>query len=332
LWAAASVLFALRSRQRIAWAAAAGAAVGIAVLVRPTRAILAAPLALALSWRPGALALFAAAGAPLAAFQFRWNSAIYGGPLKMGYSGLLDGFAWSNCPERFVHYVRTIAPMFSPLVPAGWLGVGFDRRVPLRDRALLLVWFLAYLLLHCFWGPYEAWWYTRYLLPALPALVVAAVIVSRDLLRLLPEMTAGPLRAPRLALILAVAALLVVEGFERRAIARWKPLDIAEGEKTYPMAMELARSKLSERSLVLSMQMSGALLYYTSFQPVRYDWLAPSDFTLLRGQAESKGYRLYALLVPWEESELTARAPGRWRVIGSVRDVKLWELEGTADP
>jgi hypothetical protein len=334
LWATAAVLFALRSRKRDAWAAAAGAAFGMAVLVRPTNALLALPLALALAWRPKTLVFFAAGGLPFAAIQLRWNAVIYGGPLRTGYSTIVGGaFAWSNFPERFVHYARTVAQLFSPLVPLAWLAVGADRRVPRRDRALLLLWVAAYLLLYCFWGPYEAWWYTRFLLPAFPALVVAAVLVGRDLLRLLPEVSTGPLRSSHLALAAAAVLLVTVANAEYRRIRQWKPLGIAEGEQIYPLCMDLVRSKVPERSLIVSMQMSGALRYYTDFQPVRWDWLAPGDFAIVREKAQKRGYRLYALLAPFEEQALTDAAPprpglpGKWKFVAQVRDVKLWELE-----
>lgn len=327
VWATAAVLFALRSRKREAWAAAAGAAFGVAVLVRPTNAILAVPILLALAWRPKALAFFAAAGAPFAVFEARWNISLYGGPFRTGYSGILGDLAWRNFVERFTHYARTLARMFSPLVPLGWLGVAGDRRVPPRDRAMVFLWFAGYFLLYCFWGPYETWWYTRFLLPAFPALVIGAVLVARDLLRLMPEIAKGPLRSPRLALALTTVLLLVVSDAERRGIKKWKPLGIADGEKTYPLAMDLARKLLPERSLVVSHQFSGALRYYTDFQPVRWDWLTPGDFPIVRTQAEAKGYRLFALGVPWEQVDMFKNAPGTWKLIGTVRDVKLWELE-----
>ena len=300
LWATAAVVFALRSRKRDIWAVLAGASFGLAVLVRPTNAVLALPLLLALPWRWKAFALFGGGGAPFALFEARWNSTVYGGALRTGYGGVGD-FALANFPARFTHSVHTIAQMFSPLVPLGWLAVGADRRLSIRDRALLSVWFAAYLLMDCFRGPHEAWWSTRDLIPAFPALVVGAVLVARDLLSWVTEAGPGPLRSPGAAIAIACAFFLVVANAERSGIVRWKPLEVAEGEQTYPMACDLARSKLPERSLVVSMQMSGALRYYTDLQPVRWDRLQPGDFAQLRQKAAEKDYPIYALLAPFEE-------------------------------
>ena len=133
LWVAAALLFALRSRKREAWAMAAGAAFGMAVLVRPSNAIAAIPLLLALDWRLRTLTLFVTGGLPLAAFQCWWNGILFGAPLRTGYGGLGD-FRLANFPPRFSHYSRTLAQMFSPLIPLGWLGLAGNRRVAIRDR------------------------------------------------------------------------------------------------------------------------------------------------------------------------------------------------------
>ena len=323
-WAAAAMLCALRSRRRDAWAVLSGAALGMAVLSRPANILMLAPLAFALPWRPKAVALFAAAGLPFAAFHMTWNTKAFGSPWRTGYSGQ-GGLAWGNFPDRFIHYGRTLCRMFSPLVPLGWLGAGVDRRLPGRDRALLLAWFASYFGFHCFWGPYETWWYTRYLLPAFPALVIAAVAAARDLLRV-GEASRGLLRT-RLALAGGALLIAVVVVAERRGVSSWKPLGVTAGQRVFPLAADLARRQVPERSLVLSMDFSGALRYYTTLQPVRWDWLEPADLPVLRAKAESKGYRLYALLFPWEEKDFPAHVSGKWKKVGAVGEAVLWELE-----
>lgn len=323
-WAAAAMLCALRARRRDAWAVLSGVALGLAVLTRPTNILMLVPLAFALPWRPKTLALFVAAGLPFAGFHMAWNTKAFGSPWKTGYSGQ-GGLAWSNFPARFVHYGKTLCQMFSPLVPLGWLGMAVDRHLPGRDRTLLLAWLASYFGFYCFWGPYETWWYTRYLLPAFPALVIAAVAAARDLLRV-GESTRGRART-RLALAGAAVLLAVVVIAGRRAIRSWQPLVIAEGQKAFPLAADMARRQVPERSLVLSMDFSGALRYYTNLQPVRWDWLEPADLPLLRARAESKGYRLYALLFPWEEKDFPAHVAGKWKKVGQVREAILWELE-----
>ena len=159
------------------WAAAAGAAFGMAVLVRPTNALVILPLVLALPTRAKTWLAFAAGGAPFAAFQLAYGTAAFGGPFKTGYRSLLsEGMALSNFPPRARHYAFWTARLLSPLVPLGWAAVAADRRVSRRDRAVLLTWFAGFFLFYSFYGPYEAWWYTRFLLPGYPAVILGALL------------------------------------------------------------------------------------------------------------------------------------------------------------
>ena len=84
LWSLAAILFARRSRARPAWALGAGAAFGIAILVRPTNVLLALPLAFALPMSGPSLVLFAAGGLPfaglLAAYNLQPATAVSFGP------------------------------------------------------------------------------------------------------------------------------------------------------------------------------------------------------------------------------------------------------------
>jgi hypothetical protein len=325
MWALAAVVCALRSRKRKGWAAAAGAAFAMAVLVRPTNLLLLVPLLLTLRWRARTLGLFVLCGLPFALLFFAWNRAAFGGFLRTGYSGLVGGaFAAGNLLERIRHYAYWLARMVSPLLPIFWLAIALDRRAARSNRAMLVAWFGLFLLLYCFWGPYEAWWYTRFLLPALPAVILAALLVMRDL--------RGPLfgegrRHSRFWAPVAFVLFLVVLGFEYRFLRQFDVLRLAEGETVYPDASRWVESKLPPQSLVLSMQMSGALKYYTSLTPVRWDWIQPEQVTLLRENARARGYRWFALLFPFENEELEKRLPWGWTRVGTLRNVTLWQAE-----
>ncbi|MGH9399385.1 MAG: glycosyltransferase family 39 protein, partial [Thermoanaerobaculia bacterium] len=89
-WTLAAVLAALRSRRSPHAAFLAGAAFAVAVLVRPTNALLLAPLLAALPSRPGILARAALGGLPLAALLLAYNAAAFGSPWRTGY-GTLEG-------------------------------------------------------------------------------------------------------------------------------------------------------------------------------------------------------------------------------------------------
>ena len=208
MWSLAAILFAFRSRRREAWAAAAGAALGLAVLVRPADALLLVPVAFAIRLRPRSLLWLLAGGAPFAAMYFGWNQLAFGNPFRTGYTGL-NGFSLSNFSGQFRHYGIWTAKLMSPLLPAGWVLVSVDRRVAFRDRCLLLLWFGCFFLFYCFWGVDGAWWYTRYLLPSIPALILASLLVARDGLSPQQAGRGAPLRRALAALVLAI--VLAVE-------------------------------------------------------------------------------------------------------------------------
>ncbi len=320
LWASAAVAGALRARRRTGWAAAAGAALGMAVLVRPTNALLAPALALALPWRIEAFALFAGGGLPFAAGAAAWNRAAFGSALKTGYSHQFEGeLALSNFGPRFARYGSWLAEQLSPLVPLGWLAVAGDRRVPGRDRAMLVLWFAAIFLFYCFWGPSDNWTYGRYLLPAAPALVLGFLLCLRDLAG---RAARSPVRAAAVA-----AALGIVFLAEIRAVRLWHPLLSGASAAVYPEACRAIEERArGSPALVVSMDFSAALRFYTNATPVRWDFIEASDFAALRARAAERGWKVYAVLFAHEVPRAIEHVPGPWVFLGNVRNAGLWEL------
>ena len=84
---------------------------------------------------------------------------------------------------RLQHYLCWLGALRTPLIPLAWLGLPFNRHVSARHRLMLTVWFLPLFVFYCTYRPYDAWWYTRFLLPAAGALILAALLITRDLLR-----------------------------------------------------------------------------------------------------------------------------------------------------
>jgi hypothetical protein len=326
LWAAAAILFALRSRRRPAWALACGAALGLAVLVRPTNLILAVPLLLALPRTSRCLGLLVLGGLPMAAAQAAINATCYGGLLRSGYGniGLLDAMAVANFPDRFRYYGTWILDTFTPIVPLAALVSAADGRTPPRDRAMLLSWFGVFLAFYCFYGPYESFGFLRFLLPGMPGLLLAAALGAR----------AGLARLPgrRVAATAAVLALAVVLAVERRQTRRVGVFATAEAQAAYPRSCRRAAATLPARSVVVATIASGALEYYTDLPYIRWDPIWPARWPALRAGLERRGWRFYALLFPEEEKGFAEHVPGAWTKVGAVQEVGLWRLPPLADP
>ncbi|HKF42479.1 MAG TPA: hypothetical protein VKG01_05215 [Thermoanaerobaculia bacterium] len=322
-WVAGCLFLGLRSdRSRIS-AIAAGAALGMAVLVRPTNILAAIPLAVTL-WRGRRRILFAAAGGlPFAAGLVLYDHAAFGKAAETGYGAMLTWtMALAHAGPVFRHYAYWVPALMTPLLPLAWLLLPFDRRVSGRDRLLLFSWFAVFLGFYLFYEPFDDWWAVRFLLPGLPAVILAGLLAARDAGEALSRRF-----GTRIATAAGAAVLAAAIAVDVRHIVRFDLLRMWEGETVYREASLWTKSAVEPRSVILSMQMSGALEYYTGLPVARWDLLTAESFPRIRDAVRGRGFHWYALLRDFEQKELPARAPGDWTKIGSVRDVILWRLD-----
>ena len=316
-WVLAAIYFALRARRRPAWAFAAGAAFGVAVLIRPTNALALIPLLFALPAGRSAILRAFAGGAPFAAFLLLFNETAFGSAFSTGYSGMLRRtMSPAHVLPQIRHYGFWLPALLTPLLPLAWLGIGLDRRIARRDRALLLAWFGAFFAFYCFYELYDDWWSVRFLLPGIPAIVLAALFVARDI-----RLAARPKR------LLGIAALAAVVVVSVAWVARFQILRMARGDVVYRDASRRAARFVPSRSLIAAMQMSGALKYYADRPILRWDYTSPEKFADLRRRAAERGVALYALLWPFEVAEFEKHLSGDWQPVARWREVVLYRLE-----
>ena len=312
-WTLAAIVCALAAERRPGLAAAAGAAFAISVCVRPSNLLMALPLAFALRWRVRPLIIAVAAAMPFGVAFMAWNHALFGGAATTGYGSMSYMLAWDYPRVRFPHYSYWLAAQLTPLIFPGGLFVAIDRRLDGWRRALLLSWFLLIFIFYCFYGAYDAWWYTRFILPGVPPLIIGLLLLLRDF------------RIPRLLAPILIAAILGVEVFQVRQL---NPLSVGEEESIYPETIRWAEQQLPRDAIVLTGQFSGAFLYYSGRQSVRWDQLDNDErFQLLRAYAGSANLHWYALLSPYEWDEVQKRFKGSWTLLGEHRGVKLLRLD-----
>jgi hypothetical protein len=330
-WSMATILAALRTRRRDAWALAAGAAFGMAFLTRPTSVLLAPAIFLSLRLTPRVLSLFLLGGLPTAGVFCAYNFAAYGHLLTTGYDALGLGklLTLNDFTVRFRHYIYWLTVTMSPLPLLGWLGVALDRKAPRRDRALIIVWFGVFLLFFSCYFFYAEWWYTRFLLPAMPALILGTLLVVRDLIARYEPSISG--RGGVWMRRAAVALLLVISlGFERHHVERFRLLKVAAVDKVYADSCRWADRILPNRTLLVSGEMSGALKFYTGRPIVRYELVESGQLPLLRTRAAEKGYQWNALLMSHEIEAAQKRFPGKWTQLGALHQLSLWQIEPTS--
>ena len=269
---------------------AAGVAFGIAVLVRPTNLLLAPALFVSGKTR----AFVAAIPFGIALLVLQWQ--LYGHPLKTGYGGVGELLAWSNFPLAFPSYAKWLVLLVTPL--------GFFTK-----RKVLLAWFLPFLGFYSFYGEHGSWGVLRFLLPAIPALILGALLwIARV----------------RLAFVLA-AILVIVPAWQSR---RLHVFATKEAEQIYRNTVRWAEPQLPRDSLVIAGLLSGAFLYHANRFTVNWPAVDAERFQLMRAYAGSAGLRWYAVMSDAEmkRDAFASRYPGSWVVVSRYRDITLYRL------
>lgn len=308
-WALFAIWIALR---KPSWAIAAGAAFAIGVCVRPTNLIVALPLVIALRFRIRPL-LYAVLGAiPFGAALMLFNAKTYGDPFTTGYGGAA-GLAFGPCLWEQLALLAALLTL--PVILGGTLVV-LDPLVERWSRALLFVWFAVYVLLYGAWHVCADWTFTRFLLPATPAVIIGAVFVIRDLCARLPW------HLPRI-----VAAIVVVV-LVRHSVNEWRPhgvLHIDEDQQVYTGAVQTAQRVTPRDSMIVTGLLSGAFLNYANTLTVRHDAMTPQRFATLRAHTNAPWYAVLSLQEV-AMSDFVQRLPGEWVEVARYRDVVVYRL------
>ncbi len=314
-WCAAALWFA--GRGTTGGAAAAGAAAGMAVLVRPTNALVLLPVLVALGWSPRRWLALAAGGLPALAFLLAFNRTAYGSPFATGYGAIGGLFGWEWVPATLVHYARWLPALLSPLVLLALAAPAAFRAAP-RAVATHGLWVLLGLGLYAaYFHTHEVWWYLRFALPVFPSLAILAGLAGEHLLRARP---------PGLRRAAAAGAALAVAGGAWFWNARFAPHRAPRGELVYVEAVRLARDHVPPGSVLVAMQASGALRHALPHRLVRWDTL-DGQWPRYAAAATAGGGTVHALLLHFEEEPALGRAiRGDWTLVARAGDVALWRL------
>lgn len=319
VWAMAALLFGLLARRHTAWALAAGFAVGVAVLVRPTNLLLVVPVGILLGLRWQRWAALVAGGLPCAVFLALYNSRLYGAALTSGYGDVSSSFNTEFARHNLRHFFLWIPRLLTPpVVLAGVLWAWLGRKAGVATWALAswVILLFGFYLFYFHTG--ETWWYLRFLLPAFPALILAALLTAQTLLRHVPA------RASRIAC--GVVMLLFVVVLEVLQVRRLEITPVKHGELTYPHTAEWLEKNVPKNSILFVMQVSGALAYYTDYTLVRWDHVKASQAQLVFDAAKKAKRPVYAALFNFEEERAFAESLGHhWRVVQTIGSVRVWQ-------
>jgi hypothetical protein len=171
---------------------------------------------------------------------------------------------------------------------------------------VVLLWFAPFFLFYTCYFSYDQWWYTRFLLPAYPALAVAA------------GMAFAELKWRRVA----IAVVIFVAAWQVRQVARLGVLHTDEDQGSWSSVYR-SMASLPPSSLVFCSEHSGGLVYSTTHRPIRFD-LAPAGETL--AFARASGAPVYALLTEDEQDPFFAKYGPAFRRVRTFEGSALFVL------
>jgi dolichyl-phosphate-mannose-protein mannosyltransferase len=286
-WLAALVVAA---RGSLPSAIGSGLVSSLAILIRPNLAPLAFIVAALSIWsNPSArgrtaIAFFAALLPGVCLLG--WIQEVrYGSPLASGYGTASDVFALEYVGANLARYPRWVTESHTPFI---WLSIGAPiwivrhaRNVSLSWAGLVLaaaVW-CAYLP-YMFFQPNE-WFYTRFLLPAIPLMLFFACACAMAAVR-----TLSPLWRVPVAAMFAVAIVAASVSYAERHGA----FDIRNQERKYPLAGNFVRTHGPANAFVLAAQHSGSIRYYADRPTLRWDLLSPARLDQVLATFRAQGY------------------------------------------
>jgi len=321
-WVLGAAWAARRARFHRGWAWGAGVAFAVAVLVRPTNLLLAPAVALLVGpdWRR--LLLFVAGGLPGAAWLAGYQHVLYGHALASGYGDIFAAFGWQYGAPTARHFGAWLARLLPPVLLV--LPLVALMHPATRGRSVAALVLGAATLIGCYLFyevSHEVWWCLRFILPALPLLVLAGLLGVEALAQ-------GPGRRWPRGFRPAAALVLLLWGLGAAAFwhRRLEPLQVRPQELAYAAGAAAARELFPPDALVVSLAFSGNLLFHTGHPVLRWDQVSPEDFARYARLAAGAGRPVRALLFDAERDDAFRRCPGPWREIGRRGTVGLWAL------
>src|SRR5260221_4691369 len=207
-WLAAMLCSLSASRFSPALAGLAGSA---ALLTRPNllpvAAVLAAWIALRRP-RVERMIMFVAGLVPGCVAVAAFNGVLYGSPLASGYGPVDALFRWGYLSANLIRYSSWLVELHSPAILLALLAPWFLAADAARRRlsVFLLIVSATIALCYLFYVPFDHWPFVRFLLPAIPLLLILSSGVA---IRLAASLPAGMRRAAVLVFCGLLAAWCV---------------------------------------------------------------------------------------------------------------------------
>ena len=335
VWVTAAVYWAWTSREHPSRAWLAGAATALAVLIRPANLLCVLPVALCLvgDWRR--LAAWVLGGLPGAVWLLWYQHTLYGGWGSTGYGEDVSSFfGLQFVGPTLQTYAIWLTAAFTPVVWLGFVGL-FERGMAVRTRWVLGAWAGVFLAFYAvYWCTWDTWFNMRFVLPAMPAVLVLALSALRGPLARAGLRLFGEARHPA-ALVATGALVAVVVCWQIGADCERRVLLWSDGNRGHAVVGRWVQDHLPGDAVVFARNATGPLHYYTDRQFVRSDHESLRDASGFFARIVATGRPLYALNYHWEGRGFSGRGhgdgrpdlPGEWDCVGPLwrDDIYLWK-------
>jgi hypothetical protein len=220
--------------------------------------------------------LFVAAMVPGVVLLLALNAARYGSPLASGYGDTGTLFSAAHLAPNAARYSRWLLETHTPFVllalAAPWVipRAGGRRRLALAalaGSALIVATYLAYTV-------FDDWWYTRFLLPAIPILLALSVAIVLNMTEWLPPL-GGRFRGRSLRAPAAVILCAALGGWYLHVGRARQVLDLQSLESRFVIAGRYAARALPANAVILSVQQSGSLRFHGGRDTIAWDGIPP---------------------------------------------------------
>jgi hypothetical protein len=271
-----------------------GLAASAAIVTRPNLVPLAAVLgvfvlgysAARLRTRLANASSFAAGVLPGCLGLALFNRSLYGSPFESGYGSTAELFKVEYFRSNLSSYPRWLVETETPLIvlallapwlirsSLSWLFLGISATV-----------FFCYV----FYVPFDNWTYLRFLLPAIPLLLILSGGVILNLSQRLPS---------NFSRWLVAAFCLVVMAWRWDSAGMQPP---RPNDRRFAIVGEFVRDELPQNAILLSMQHSGSVRYYSDRLTLRWDLLPPEWLEPSLAFLRTKGFHPLLVLEAWEQ-------------------------------
>jgi hypothetical protein len=289
----------------------AGAAAGVAILIRPNLVPLGFVLGLFLLLRPERpwrrrveTAAMYAAGCALGCVAVALiHQSFYGSPFASGYGSVTALFSTDHVRPNVERYLAWVWETQTPFIALACLAPVL---LPGPMTALVTAWVVVNAGLYLPYVVFDDWSALRFFLPSIPLLLVLAVASADALVRRLARATESGVRSGYAVVVVAVVVVAVSAIGLRQASDRLA-FRLRALEARFASVGRFVARRLPAHAVVVASVHSGSVRYYAGRPTLVWDGLDPLWLERAMGVLRERGLEPFFVLEAGEEAPFRAR-------------------------